>query len=102
MPVLLACEGASHCSANQTTGLPLPLLLATPRKPVLSLSLPRQGTPKSSVLPGLNTLKPWEQFEDVLAAYRQHSKLWCPTLNKFAEGAPPLHNTPRPSDIAHA
>ncbi|KAK9840951.1 hypothetical protein WJX81_002223 [Elliptochloris bilobata] len=24
-------------------------------------------------------------FEDVLASYRQHSRLWCPTLNKFAE-----------------
>ena len=26
------------------------------------------------------------QFDDVLASYRQHSRLWCPTLNKFAEG----------------
>lgn len=32
------------------------------------------------------------QFDDVLASYRQHSRLWCPTLNKFAEGAPwPCH-----------
>ena len=26
------------------------------------------------------------QFDDVLASYRQHSRMWCPTLNKFAEG----------------
>lgn len=26
------------------------------------------------------------QFDDVLASYRQHSRTWCPTLNKFAEG----------------
>lgn len=24
-------------------------------------------------------------FDDVLASYRQHSRMWCPTLNKFAE-----------------
>ena len=29
-----------------------------------------------------------EQFDDVLASYRQHSRMWCPTLNKFAEGEP--------------
>lgn len=26
------------------------------------------------------------QFDDVLASYRQNSRMWCPTLNKFAEG----------------
>ncbi|EIE22357.1 kinase-like protein [Coccomyxa subellipsoidea C-169] len=24
-------------------------------------------------------------FKDILASYRQHSRMWCPTLNKFAE-----------------
>ena len=27
------------------------------------------------------------QFEKILEAYRRASKYWCPTLNKFAEGA---------------
>ena len=31
------------------------------------------------------------QFDDILASYRQHSRLWCPTLNKFAEGVQAAH-----------
>ena len=30
------------------------------------------------------------QFDDILASYRQHSRMWCATLNKFAEGEPQL------------
>lgn len=37
-------------------------------------------------------LKAWSvvQFEVVLAAYKRKSRLWNPTLNKFAEGVPAI------------